>query len=75
MKNKQDIQFVDKVIGALRKSATELEEFQVKAALGKAEAQDKYEEVKKKFNLFIHESEFKIKGIKDKIVELNTKFD
>ena len=75
MKNKQDIQFVDKVIGALRKSATELEEFQVKAALGKAEAQDKYEEVKKKFNLFIHDSEFKIKGIKDKIVELNTKFD
>ena len=62
MKNTQDIQFVDKVIGALRKSAIELEEFQVKAALGKAEAQDKYEEVKKKFNLFIHDSEFKIKG-------------
>jgi len=75
MKNKQDIQFVDKVIGALRKSAIELEEFQVKAALGKAEAQDKYEEVKKKFNLFIHDSEFKIKDIKEKIEEVNTKFD
>ena len=75
MKNNQDIQFVDKVIGALRKSAIELEEFQVKAALGKAEAQDKYEEVKKKFNLFIHDSEFKIKGIKEKIEELHTKFD
>ncbi|GAA4810057.1 hypothetical protein [Litoribaculum gwangyangense] len=74
MKNK-DIHFVDKVIEALRKSATELEEFQVKAALGKAEAQDKYEEVKKKFNLFIHESEFKIKGVKEKIEELHTKFD
>ena len=49
MKNKEEIQFVDKVIGALRKSAIELEEFQIKAALGKAEAQDKYEEVKKKF--------------------------
>ena len=65
MKNTKDIQFVDKVIGALRKSAIELEEFQVKATLGKAEAQDKYEEVKKKFNLFLHESEFKIKGIKE----------
>lgn len=74
MKNK-DIHFVDKVIEALRKSATELEEFQVKAALGKAEAQDKYEEVKKKFNQFIHDSEFKVKGIKEKIEELHTKFD
>jgi hypothetical protein len=75
MKNKQDTQFVDKVIGALRKSAIELEEFQVKAALGKLEAQDKYEHVKKQFNRTIHESEFKIKGIKEKIDELHTKFD
>ena len=75
MKKKQDIQFVDKVIGALRKTAIELEEFQVKAALGKAEAHDKYEETKKKFNKFIHDSEFKIKGVKEKIEELNTKFD
>lgn len=75
MKKTQDIQFVDKVIGALRKTAVELEEFQVKAALGKADAQDKYEEVKKKFNLFIHDSEFKIKDIKEQIEELNTKFD
>jgi hypothetical protein len=75
MKNTQDIQFVDKVIGALRKTAVELEEFQVKATLGKADAQDKYEEIKKKFNLFIHDSEFKIKGIKEKIEDLNAKFD
>ncbi len=75
MKKEQDIQFVDKVIGALRKTAVELEEFQLKAALGKAEAQDKYEEVKKKFNLFINDNEFKIKGIKEKIDNLNIKFD
>ena len=37
MKNKQDIQFVDKVIGALRKTAVELEELQVQSTLGKAE--------------------------------------
>ena len=59
MKNKEDIQFVDKVIGALRKTAIELEESRVQAALGKAEAQDKYEEIKKKFNLFIHDSRYK----------------
>lgn len=75
MKNKEDIQFVDKVIEALRKTATEIEEFRVQTALGKAEAQDKYEEVKKKFNLFVHDSEFKIKGAKEKIDELNAKFD
>jgi len=69
MKNKEDIQFVDKVIGALRKTAIELEEFRVQTALGKAEVQDKYEEVKNKFNLFIHDSEFKIKGVKEKIEE------
>ena len=46
MKNTQDIQFVDKVIGALRKTAVELEEFQVKATLGKADAQDKLEALK-----------------------------
>lgn len=75
MKAKQDIHFVDKVIDALRKTAVELEEFQVQAALGKSEVQDKYEEVKKKFNLFIHDSEFKVKGIKEKIDEVNTMFD
>jgi len=75
MKNKKDTQFVDNIIGALRKTAIELEEFQVTAALGKAEAQDKYEEIKKKFNLFIHDSEFKIKGIKHKIEEINAKFE
>lgn len=75
MKNKKDIQFVDNIIGALRKTAIELEEFQVTAALGKAEAQDKYEEIKKKFNLFIHDSEFKIKGLKQKIEDINAKFD
>jgi hypothetical protein len=75
MKNKEDTQFVDKVIGALRKTATEIEEFRVQTALGKAEAKDKFEEIKKKFNLFVHDSEFKIKGVREKIEELNTKFD
>lgn len=75
METKQDVHFVDKVVTALRKTAVELEEFQVQAALGKAEAKDKYEEVKKKFRLFKHESEFKIHGIKEKIEDANTRFD
>ena len=75
METKQDIQFMDKVIEALRKAVINLEEFQVKIALGKAEAEDNYEEVKKKFNLFIHNTEFKIKGVKEDIEELKSKFD
>ncbi|MCA0131830.1 hypothetical protein [Winogradskyella alexanderae] len=75
MKTNEEINFVDKVINALRKTAVELEEFQVQAALGKADAKDKYEDIKKKFNLFIHDSEYKIKGIKERIEEVNTMFD
>ena len=75
MKNKKDTQFVDKVIEALRKTAVNLEELQVKTALGKAEAQDKYEEIKKEFNLFMHDSEFKIKGLKENMEELKSRFE
>ena len=75
MENKEHTKFVDKVVEALKKSAVEIEEFQVQAALGKAEAQDKYEEAKKKFNLFIHESKSKINAGKEKIDDINAKFD
>lgn len=75
METKANTHFMDKVVEALRKAATELEELQVKAALGKTEAEDKYEEVKKKFNLFIHESKYKIKEGKEKFDEINDQFD
>ncbi len=52
-----------------------MEEFQVKADKGIVEAKDKYEEIKKKFNLFIEDSESKIKAGKEKIDDINTKFD
>jgi len=75
MKNTQDPQFIDKVIQALRKAAVNLEEFQVKTALGKAEAKDKYETIKKDFNVFIHENEYKIKLANENIAVLKGKFD
>ncbi len=75
MENKEHAKFVDKITEALKKSAVEIEEFQVQAALGKAEAQDKYEELKKKFNLFIHDSKFKIESGKEKIEDINKKMD
>ncbi|TYP98211.1 hypothetical protein C7447_103382 [Tenacibaculum adriaticum] len=75
MTTKDNTQFADKVIETLRKAATEIEEFQVQAALGKAEAEDKYEELKKKFDLFIHDSKFKMKEGKEKMDGVNTKLD
>ncbi len=75
MKTIDNATFVDKVVAQLRRTAIDLEEFQVKASLGKAEATDKYEEIKKKFNLFIHETKNKIELGKEKITDMNTMFD
>tara|TARA_R110001583_G_scaffold17310_5_gene70164 strand:+ start:10936 stop:11538 length:603 start_codon:yes stop_codon:yes gene_type:complete len=75
MKNIDEKQFIDKVIVALRKTAINLEKFQVKTALGKAEAKDTFEEIKKKFNLYIHDSEYKVKKVKENIDDLKAKFE
>ena len=75
METKEKTQFLDKVVQSLRKAAVEVEEFQVQATLGRAEAQDKYEEVKKNFNAFIHESKAKIHTGKEKIDDINVKLD
>jgi hypothetical protein len=65
----------DKVADALRKAAVELEEFQVQFALGKAEAKDKYEEVKKSFNHFVHETKMKMQEGKEKSDDLIARFE
>ena len=75
MENKENTKFIDTVIEALKKSAVEMEKFQLKAALGKAEAKESYEEIKKKLNLFIHESNYKINVGKQKVDEINAKLD
>jgi hypothetical protein len=75
METAQNTHFIDKVVEALKKATVELEEFQVKAALGKAEAQDKYEDLKKKFNLFLHDSKTKVNTGKEKVETIHAKFD
>ena len=66
METNDNTHIVDKVVDALRKAATELEELQVQASLGKAEASDKYEEWKKKFDGFMHDAKAKFNQGKDK---------
>jgi len=75
MKTTEETRFIDNVVETLRKVAIEIEELQVQAVLGKAEAKDKYEEVKKKFNTVLHDANYKIHASKDKIEDIDTKFD
>ncbi|MCW5515437.1 hypothetical protein [Muriicola sp. Z0-33] len=75
MKNTDNTHFMDKVVESLRKAAIEIEEFQVQAALGKAEAHDAYEVAKKHFNQFIHESKSKVREGKEQVNEINAKLD
>lgn len=75
MENNERARWTDKIIDALRKSALELEKFQVEVALGKAEAKKSFEEIKKNLNQFIHDSKFQIKVGKEKITEIQAKLD
>ncbi|UKN03148.1 hypothetical protein K6119_06425 [Paracrocinitomix mangrovi] len=63
----ENTHLVDKVVDALRKAATEIEGLQVQAHLGKAEAADKYEELKKKFDSFVFDTKSKFNNGKDKL--------
>lgn len=55
----------NKILGGLKKATVELEEFMVQAALGKAEARDTYEELKKIFDKHLHQSKVSVESIKD----------
>lgn len=75
METAEKRKFIDSVVEALRKAAIEMEELQVQAALGKAEARDSYEKAKKKFNLFLHESKAKMKTGKEKVSDIQSKIE
>ena len=75
METSERIHYVDKVIEGLRKAAVELEELQVQATLGKAEARDKFEDVKQKFNLFVHETKATVATGNQKVEVLQGKLE
>ena len=54
----------DKIIDGVKKAISEIEELRVKIALGKAEAQDLFEDTKKKLNHYVHESKIKFNKLK-----------
>jgi len=65
----------EKVVTGFKKAAIELEKFQLQFALGKAEAKDKYEEVKKQFNQTVHSAKLKAIKAKEKADDLHGLFD
>lgn len=67
--------FGDNLVSAIKKAATELEEFQVQMSLGKAEAADKVNEVKSKFKSIIHEAKNKINSGDEKLKEVQGKLE
>ena len=75
METKENIRVIDSIVDALKKAAVDLEEFQVQMALGKAEAYNTYEDMKKKFRLLIHEGKFKLQEGQEKLEALDAKFD
>jgi hypothetical protein len=56
MEKTANTSFADIIINGMKKAVTELEEFRVQVALGKAEAHDAYEEAKKKLHHFMHDA-------------------
>lgn len=75
MEKTENKRLTDKIIEALRTSALEMEKFQVKMALGTAEAKESYEDIKKKLNLFLHDAKHKIKTGKETVEDVHSKLD
>ena len=61
---------IEKIIEGLKTAAVELEKLQVQAALGKAEAKQKYEEARRKFNADIQNAKNAAKGKYEEIKPL-----
>jgi hypothetical protein len=70
MKNKDNMHFSDYIAQGLRRSADELEKFQLQASLGKMEALEKYQEMKKTYAHYTHEVKLKAIEGKEDFVKL-----
>ena len=65
----------EKIIEGLKKAIAELENFRLHMALGKADAADKYEDLKKDLNEFILKAKSKLGEGNQKVNELKRKLE
>lgn len=73
MENNQS--FIEKLSSALQSFSTGIEEWQVQAVLGKAEAKDKWEEYQKKLKLALHEGKHDFENGTGTIGEIRNKLE
>jgi C4-dicarboxylate-specific signal transduction histidine kinase len=74
MENTDNKHYLDYVIDGMRKTADELEKFQLQASLGKMEALDKYDELKKTYAHYSNEIKIKAEEGREKLQDLQSKF-
>jgi predicted nucleic acid-binding Zn-ribbon protein len=74
MNSTENTHLLDYVTNGLRIAAGELEKFQLQVGLGKMEAFDAYEELKKKYAHYTHELKLKAEEGKEKLIDLQAKF-
>lgn len=74
MEKTENKHFMDYVVEGMRKSADELEKFQVKVSLGKAEAMETFQELKKSYGHYTHELKLKAENGKEELKNLKAKF-
>lgn len=74
MENTDNKHYLDYIIDGMRKTADELEKFQLQASLGKMEALDKYDELKKTYAHYSNEIKIKAEEGREKLQELQAKF-
>ena len=73
MKNTDNMHFSDYIVKGLRRSADELEKFQLQVSLGEMEALEKYQEMKKTYAHYTHELKLKAIEAKEDFVKLIAK--
>jgi chromosome segregation ATPase len=75
MESTENMHLLDYVSNGLRKAADELEKFQLQVGLGKLEAFDAYEDLKKNYAHYTNELKQKAENGKEKLIDLQARFD
>lgn len=74
METTENIHLLDYVIEGMRKAEVELEKLQLQAGLGKMEALDAYENIKKSFKGFTHDLKLRAENGREQLADLQAKF-
>lgn len=74
MEKTEKLHIMDYVVDGMRKTAEEVEKFQLQVSLGKMEAFDKFNEIKKSYANYTHELKIKAENGKEQLKDFQSKF-